>query len=93
MHANRISFCDGFLLSPGGLTQIEDESINMIFCELPYGSTQNPWDTIIPSAAAPEGRRYIGMGNEVCEREESPYFGQPWADIAIECIATMLEAA
>lgn len=47
----------------------------------------------ILAAAALEGRRYIGMGNEVCEREESPYFGQPWADIAIERIATMLEAA
>jgi site-specific DNA-methyltransferase (adenine-specific) len=27
---------------------IEDKSINMIFCDLPYGTTQNKWDSVIP---------------------------------------------
>lgn len=47
----------------------------------------------IPAAAALEGRRYIGMDNGVCEKEGSPYFGRPWAEIATERIATLLEAA
>ena len=25
-----------------------DGSIDMVFCDLPYGTTRNPWDTIIP---------------------------------------------
>ena len=36
-----------------GLSQIEDESVDMIFCDLPYGTTQNPWDTIIPATMRP----------------------------------------
>lgn len=27
---------------------IEENSIDMIFCDLPYGTTQNKWDSIIP---------------------------------------------
>jgi len=27
---------------------IEDKSIDMILCDLPYGTTQNKWDSIIP---------------------------------------------
>ena len=27
---------------------IEDESIDMILCDLPYGTTQNKWDTVLP---------------------------------------------
>lgn len=27
---------------------IPDKSVDMIFCDLPYGTTQNKWDTIIP---------------------------------------------
>lgn len=27
---------------------IDDESIDMIFCDLPYGVTRNSWDTVIP---------------------------------------------
>jgi site-specific DNA-methyltransferase (adenine-specific) len=29
------------------MRQIPDKSIAMILCDLPYGTTQNPWDTII----------------------------------------------
>ena len=32
-----------------GMKQIDDESIDMIFCDLPYGVTaRNYWDSIIP---------------------------------------------
>ena len=31
-----------------GMKRIEDKSIDMILCDLPYGTTQNKWDSIIP---------------------------------------------
>lgn len=31
-----------------GMQQIDNKSIDMIFCDLPYGTTQCKWDTIIP---------------------------------------------
>lgn len=30
------------------MKNIEDKSIDMILCDLPYGTTQNKWDSIIP---------------------------------------------
>ena len=30
------------------MKEIAGESIDMIFCDLPYGVSQNKWDTIIP---------------------------------------------
>lgn len=31
-----------------GMKRIPDGSIDMILCDLPYGTTQNKWDSIIP---------------------------------------------
>lgn len=31
-----------------GMKNIKDKSIDMILCDLPYGTTQNKWDSIIP---------------------------------------------
>jgi len=31
-----------------GMKKIKDKSIDMILCDLPYGTTQNKWDSIIP---------------------------------------------
>lgn len=31
-----------------GMNRIKDKSIDMILCDLPYGTTQNKWDSIIP---------------------------------------------
>ena len=31
-----------------GMKRIPDESIDLILCDLPYGTTQNKWDSIIP---------------------------------------------
>jgi len=30
------------------MREIPDKSIDMILCDLPYGTTQNKWDTVIP---------------------------------------------
>lgn len=30
------------------MSQIDDKSIDLIICDLPYGTTKNPWDNIIP---------------------------------------------
>lgn len=31
-----------------GMKKINDKSIDMILCDLPYGTTQNKWDSLIP---------------------------------------------
>ena len=31
-----------------GMSQIDDKSIDMILCDLPYGTTRNRWDTVLP---------------------------------------------
>lgn len=40
----------------------------------------------IPLAAKLEGRKYIGMDNGICEKENSEYFGMSWADVATDRI-------
>lgn len=35
-------------LSEGGMALIPDKSVDMILCDLPYGTTRNKWDSIIP---------------------------------------------
>lgn len=32
------------------MPSIPDKSVDMILCDLPYGSTKNKWDVIIPFA-------------------------------------------
>lgn len=41
---NKILNCDCL----EGMKLIEDKSIDMILCDLPYGTTQNKWDSVIP---------------------------------------------
>ena len=31
-----------------GMKDIPDKSVDMILCDLPYGTTRNKWDSIIP---------------------------------------------
>ena len=31
-----------------GMQRISDKSVDMILCDLPYGTTQNSWDSVIP---------------------------------------------
>jgi len=35
-------------IGDNGMCLIEDKSIDMILCDLPYGTTRNKWDVIIP---------------------------------------------
>jgi site-specific DNA-methyltransferase (adenine-specific) len=35
-------------LGERGLCTLADQSIDMILCDLPYGTTRNPWDSILP---------------------------------------------
>lgn len=30
------------------MKKLADDSIGMILCDLPYGTTQNKWDSVIP---------------------------------------------
>ncbi len=30
------------------MNDIPDHSVDMVLCDLPYGTTQNKWDSIIP---------------------------------------------
>ena len=30
------------------MKKLKDNSVDMILCDLPYGTTQNKWDSIIP---------------------------------------------
>lgn len=30
------------------MKQLPDKSIDMVLCDLPYGTTQNKWDSVIP---------------------------------------------
>lgn len=41
---NRIYQMDGLK----GMALIPDKSVDMILCDLPYGTTRNKWDTVIP---------------------------------------------
>ena len=45
MKINEIYLGDCLELMP---KHVEDKSVDMIFCDLPYGTTQCKWDTIIP---------------------------------------------
>lgn len=39
------------------MSAIPDQSIDLVLCDLPYGTTQNPWDSVIPLGAL--WREYI----------------------------------
>ena len=45
MKRNEIYLGDCLELMP---KHVEDKSVDMIFCDLPYGTTQNKWDSVIP---------------------------------------------
>lgn len=31
-----------------GMKRIPDGSVDCVICDLPYGTTKNPWDSVIP---------------------------------------------
>lgn len=49
------------------LPKLPDESIDMILCDLPYGTTQNKWDSVIPLEALwAEYERVIKPNGAIC---------------------------
>ena len=30
------------------MSTLSDDCVDMVFCDLPYGTTQNSWDSLIP---------------------------------------------
>lgn len=45
---------------------IPDATVNLVLCDLPYGTTQNPWDSVIPLAPLwEEYRRVLAPGGAV----------------------------
>ena len=62
-----------------GMKQIDDESIDMILCDLPYGITQNKWDSIIDLDKLWEQYLRIGKKNAVYSFTSS----QPFSSILV----------
>lgn len=48
------------------LPSIPDHSVNLVLCDLPYGTTQNAWDSVIPLGALwAQYRRVLAPGGAV----------------------------
>lgn len=45
-----------------GMKEIPDKSIDMVLCDLPYGTTRNRWDSVIPLDRLWEQYRRIVKG-------------------------------
>src|SRR5699024_7802573 len=46
-----------------GMKRIPDKSVDMILCDLPYGTTKNKWDSIIPLGKLWEQYERVIKGN------------------------------
>lgn len=56
------------------MKQIPDESIDMVLCDLPYGTTQNKWDTQIPLKPLwSEYKRVIKDNGAICLFAQMPF--------------------
>ena len=44
------------------MKQLPDGSVDMILCDLPYGTTRNKWDSVLPLDAPWEEYRRISRG-------------------------------
>lgn len=57
-----------------GMRQIPDKSIDMILCDLPYGTTQNQWDSVIPlDALWREYERIIKDNGAIVLTAQTPF--------------------
>lgn len=56
-----------------GVKNVKNKSIDLVFCDLPFGETQNSWDKI------------IAFDNGICEKK-GKHHGRYWADLANERI-------
>lgn len=70
MEVNKIYHGDCLELMP----QISDGSIDMILCDLPYGTTQNKWDSIIPLEKLwEEYKRIIKTNGAIVLTAQTPF--------------------
>lgn len=54
--------------------EIPDGSIDMIFCDLPYGTTRSPWDSVLPFERLwPEYERIIKDNGAIVLFAKSPF--------------------
>lgn len=54
--------------------RIPDHSVDMILCDLPYGTTQNAWDTVIPfDALWAQYKRVITRGGVIALFAQHPF--------------------
>ena len=57
-----------------GMAMLPDKSIDMILCDLPYGTTKNKWDTIIPFASLwAEYERIIKDNGAIVLTSQQPF--------------------
>lgn len=57
-----------------GMARIPDQSVDMILCDLPYGTTKNDWDAVIPFDKLWEQyRRILKKGGVVCLTAQLPF--------------------
>lgn len=56
------------------MTQIPDHSVDMILCDLPYGTTRNKWDSVIPlDNLWKEYNRVCHDNTPICLFAQSPF--------------------
>ena len=56
------------------MAQIPDDSVDMVLCDLPYGTTQNKWDSVIPLEAVWAAyRRLLTPGGAVVLTATQPF--------------------
>ena len=71
MKINEIYLGDCLELMP---KHVEDKSIDMIFCDLPYGTTRNKWDSVIPlNKLWSEYKRVIKDNGVICLTASQPF--------------------
>ena len=57
-----------------GMKQIPDGSVDAIICDLPYGTTKNPWDSVIPlDALWMEYKRIIKPAGAIVLFAQTPF--------------------
>lgn len=60
-----------------GLEQVKDKSVDLVFCDLPFGETQNIWDRIIPFEELWNGINRVKKENTaVCLFAKGKFIGQ-----------------
>jgi DNA modification methylase len=66
------------------MKEIPSKSVDMILCDLPYGTTQNKWDSVIPR------RRQRGRRCGTARTSRSGY-GEKISKRIINCIFHIIE--